>query len=202
MKSEKMHGQSSELNKKRRISTLVTLICVVVSLLGMVLISTPHGLIRDKATVEAISQINRLFPQGWGFFTRNPREDSLELYAKEANGEWVSNIRGTAVSLSSVGGWNRDHRATEYDIQNLIQGVDGTWHECSRQVTALECFDDAEIFMLSPAQEKNLHSHLKTFCEIALVRQPPIPFEYSDLNYLPIKNVIRIGTSCSMQESL
>jgi len=64
--------------------------------------------------------VNFAFPQGWGFFTRNPREAHFEIYeiAKESGN--ISQLLHKNTSFKNLCGLSRNNRYIGYELSKLI----------------------------------------------------------------------------------
>lgn len=65
--------------------------------------------------------ISTLFPEGWGFFTKNPREEFLELYRME-NGKPISVIILNQ-SIENIFGLSRKSRLVGYEASMLAKDI-------------------------------------------------------------------------------
>jgi len=113
-------------------------------------------------------------PEGWAFFTRDPREEGVRVYVRRRDGNWTNAIEAPLGAWSNALGLNRAPRR-----QNVEQGLllaalprDG-WSPCVSTELAL-CLDrvDHTVTFANP-------SPVATLCgEIAVVKQKPVPFAW------------------------
>lgn len=75
--------------KKKQIIIAQVINCIIIYAVFISNLDKERLLINYKTS----KVINHLLPQGWGFFTKNPREPIFEL--KEINGEMVSAANNT-----------------------------------------------------------------------------------------------------------
>src|SRR5215218_8664142 len=64
-------------------------------------------------------------PEGWGFFTRDPREERLLLFRRTEGGAWVSASLGPAARRANFFGMNRYFRAQGIEVGLLLASVKG-----------------------------------------------------------------------------
>jgi antimicrobial peptide system SdpA family protein len=78
--------------------------------------------------VSRISKVRStmLMPEGWAFFTKNPREENFVMYKKEPGGWELKTIR--AGSYRSIFGLNRDIRIANQELGMLLTNyTDARW---------------------------------------------------------------------------
>lgn len=133
-------------------------------LLGSVPDSPLRPSLRLRQDVVAIA------PQGWAFFTRDPREPVDRIYARSGP-EWVQ----VTYSNSSRRNWlglKRDARALNVELASLLTEVDSSqWSDCKGRIETCR-----EI----PAVPVVNRSRLRALCgEILVERRPPTPWAWS-----------------------
>lgn len=64
--------------------------------------------------------VNFILPQGWGFFTRNPREAILEIYEIKKNDNGMVKILTKNTSWKNWFGLSRNNRFIGYEMSKLI----------------------------------------------------------------------------------
>lgn len=62
------------------------------------------------------------FPQGWGFFTRNPREKILKLYRENENGDYVYLTKSNS-SSEFYYGISKENRLQNWEVSTLIPKI-------------------------------------------------------------------------------
>ncbi|MBP2834092.1 SdpA family antimicrobial peptide system protein [Aquimarina sp. U1-2] len=67
-------------------------------------------------------QISYAFPEGWGFFTKNPRDLLMEVYKKMENGEFKK-IDVSNHSFSNAFGLSRKVRMIGYEASVISSGI-------------------------------------------------------------------------------
>jgi antimicrobial peptide system SdpA family protein len=133
-------------------------------LLGSVPDSPLRPSLRLRQDVIAIA------PQGWAFFTRDPREPVDRIYARSGP-EWVQ----VTYSNSSRRNWlglKRDARALNVELASLLAEVDPSqWSGCKGRLET--CRDVPAVPVVN-------RSRLRALCgEILVERRPPTPWAWS-----------------------
>jgi antimicrobial peptide system SdpA family protein len=143
--------------------------------------------------MEQHLRVSLWFPEGWGFFTRDPRAERLTLYRLDG-GRWMRAGRGPNSEPVNVFGINRAARAQAVEAGLLIN--EGTasplaWIPC----TALpsDCLLEAR-----PVAAQN-RSRAPSLCgALGLVTQEPVPWAWLG-NRRPVtmpSSIARLEVSC------
>lgn len=138
-------------------------------------------------------------PQGWKFFTRNPREDWLIPFVREAGGKWRLASVGPNGTASAFFGLSRVPRAQGIEMGLLLYKLPSeVWGACERDPRV--CLEKSPIKM-------TLHNRLPdaTLCGIiGMVRQRQIPWAWDSRGVAP-KNmpsrVAKFEVKCSKQSA-
>jgi len=87
-----------------------------------------------KLPAESHVNVSVWAPEGWRFFTRNPREDQTVLYRREGNGAWASASLGPNMRASNFFGFGRRARAQGIELGLLIYSQPKTiWASCEEE---------------------------------------------------------------------
>lgn len=86
------------------------------------LISATSGYTSLKIKSEINKNLLTLTPQGWGFFTRNPREENIILY-KLDNGENIKQVTNKNFTPSNYFGLSRRQRYEAIQISMLLSDI-------------------------------------------------------------------------------
>lgn len=124
---------------------------------------------------ENVVQARTLVPQGWGFFTRSPREADLEPYVlDEASGDWADVSRAPHSEARNVFGLRRASKAQRIELALVRSGVPKeAWSDCEGD--PFDCLDTSEasgpITNGSPGP---------SICgTVGLVSQEPVPWAWA-----------------------
>ena len=122
--------------------------------------------------LKASNKINafQMIPQGWGFFTRNPREEKLIVYKKENNS--LRKITQPNFSRENLFGLSRKGRMRQLQVGNLILPYYKQMRPCG-SIDPLECTSDTVLMVKSPFE----HSMLKG--EYLILKQATLPWSWS-----------------------
>ncbi len=141
---------------------------------GLYTLDASTGYNLNDLPLEREIGISVWLPEGWAFFTRDPREEAVRVYVRSRDGEWANAIEAPLGAWSNALGLNRKPRR-----QNVEQGLllatlpQEGWTSCVSTELAL-CLDrvDPTVTFTNP-------SPVGTLCgEIAVVRQKPVPFAW------------------------
>lgn len=131
-------------------------------------------------------------PEGWGFFTRNPREPALNIY-KHNGIEWTC-VNSQNSNPSNLFGLKRDPRIQGVELSFLLQQIPDTlWISCSTELNKF--LTENSIIKLDIKND----TPVKSLCgEVIIQRQPPVPWAWSksrDNINMPSK-VIMLNINC------
>jgi len=118
--------------------------------------------------------VDRLIPQGWAFFTRDPREPIIKYYELR-NDEWTSTMLGPNARASHFFGARRIARAQNTEAALLQNDIhDSLWTHCTKNIRA--CLDETGI---SDTVQNN--SPVKTLCgTIGFAQQKRLPWAWNN----------------------
>lgn len=135
-------------------------------------------------------------PQGWKFFTRDPREEEVAAFVRAEDGGWRSALHGPNGSPSNLFGLSRATRAQGIELGLLTTAANRfEWLECKERLEV--CVEKAPL----AANVKNV-TPAPTLCgEVGLTLQPPVPWAWSRARKkvtMPSK-ALRVNVQCSNQ---
>jgi antimicrobial peptide system SdpA family protein len=170
----------------------ITITCIALVVANL---ATPFNPTQTPSLVsEGINPLQVWMPQGFAFFTRNPREPEMRLYASN-EGEWQSASLGPYSRSSNLFGLDRKPRAqlTEYALLLERAGVPtDKWASC----------EDAPVLCLKRVSVTDTLENTDpapTLCGIVgFVRQDPVPWAWNesrDTIEMPSK-VLKLRISC------
>lgn len=129
----------------------------------------------------------QLVPQGWGFYSKNPRDDALNVYSFNDNYEgpqWPNN------SLKNAFGLKREGRAQGIELGLLISNLphDISWTSC----TDPTCLEKGQ-----PKAEINNPLDKPTICgEIGIAFEEKVPWAYANYEYAASKEMVKVDVKC------
>ena len=116
--------------------------------------------------------IKMFVPEGWGFFTRDPREPDLIVLTK-STGSWRILRNMPIASAANAFGIDRYPRAQSVELAMILHGVsDADWKGCS--VAVETCLDRTAAI---PVTDRSPYPTLRG--TLGLVKQEPIPWAWS-----------------------
>ncbi len=137
---------------------------------------------------EDALQLPRWLPEGWGFFTRDPRASDPLLYQEEAPGRWIRLEVRAGPSFLWLG---RSARAQGFELNALLSQVsETTWLAC--QEAPVRCVEKANASLVAgnPAVSP-------TICgNVAFVMQEPVPWAWRSSQAVMPSTFIRLAVKC------
>ncbi len=129
-------------------------------------------------------QVNTIFPEGWGFFTKSPREDKLDVFKLSDDNVWKP-LTIKNQSFSNFFGFSRKARYIAYESSIVAsQLANSNWMKLT----------NGQIFTTKIDTCFNLKSNKEhkyfTSGTYLLILQKPIPFVWIKENqeqYNPVK---------------
>ena len=133
-----------------------------------------------------------LTPEGWAFFTRNPREPVDRVFRWEGTA-WTRFNKPNA-SPENLFGFRKTSRPIAAELSMLLGQVPpGRWQSCDADLTA--CLGNPALTAV-PIEN---HSRIQGICgRFVLERRPPVPWAWSesiDEVHMPAK-VVMLDVAC------
>ena len=119
--------------------------------------------------------INIIFPEGWGFFTKNPRDLALEIYRIEKGKAYL--IDASNQSLDNFIGLSRSSRIIGYETSTLVSNILKNEWKVSTTKNIHDHINDETIIV----KDKSNLNHLKKGNYLVKVFKP-IPYAWSKSN--------------------
>jgi antimicrobial peptide system SdpA family protein len=142
-------------------------------------------------TPPGAGRVRAVAPQGWGFFTRNPRLPSTMPYGRAPDGGWRSLHGGPRANPKYLMGLDRQPRAAIMELDLLrAQVPQRYWSACDR--------DPAACLAALPAGPTVVNSFPRhTVCgDVALVDQEVLPWAWHGTRTTMPSMVVRITSIC------
>jgi antimicrobial peptide system SdpA family protein len=143
----------------------------------VMIVALPYNPLSIRPSEERL--VRSFVPEGWGFFTRNPREKDLQLYFKR-DGYWVKNKSWPISSISNLGGMDRYPRAQSVELAMILKMVpDSSWRYC--QQSFIQCLNGIKpLIIKNPSPNPTLKG------SICITSQSPVPWAWYELreNYV------------------
>ncbi|MFK7846785.1 MAG: SdpA family antimicrobial peptide system protein [Rhodothermales bacterium] len=166
-------------NKERKYSKLIFACVILCVFWGALVLRTLVVSIGDNPIRHSMKQkmvFTSILPEGWAFFTRDPRQPSLYGY-KNVNGSWVIHENQNS-RLSNLLGVQRKSRTLGLELDVIVsQRGDSSWVECEDEINICYQHDS-----LNPIPVNNT-TVVKTLCgEFIVQERKPVPWAWSS-NY-------------------
>ncbi|MFS2029759.1 MULTISPECIES: SdpA family antimicrobial peptide system protein [unclassified Curtobacterium] len=145
---------------------------------------------------DALQIVGEVAPQGWGFFTRDPREPITQAWARAETGRWQPVSRGPNATLENAFGFDRASRLDEYDVSQIVGGtdIDDLWSDCTGS-SATDCARRAESER--GVQRWTADGYDLRLCgEVLLLDISPISIDFAGLEYDAPTKAIRADVRC------
>lgn len=148
----------------------------------------------DRQMVKSLIAVS---PQGWGFFTRNPRERQYRVYEK-SDSSWVRFLQ-TNAHRNHLFGIRRTGSAQGMELGRLLRSAPGdSW------VHGRVRFDEAPSRDEVPAVPIQNVIQRPTMCgEFMIVHQEPVPWAWSKSRHrlaIPA-SFLRVTSNCTNSRS-
>jgi len=116
--------------------------------------------------------IKTAVPEGWGFFTRNPREPDITLYENHG-GHWRKAEHMPISSASNLSGIDRLPRAQSVELGMLLNALNESdaWTPCDGDLES--CLKGVRQVSLHPQWRYPALRGL-----VAFIRQEPVPWAW------------------------
>ena len=116
--------------------------------------------------------IRAFIPEGWAFFTKNPREEQFMAYTVQA-GEWQPALSMPVARPRNVFGLNRAARAQGVELGLLLKQIpESAWSPCSEPNAACLRVASLEAPVVNAAAAQTLCG------EIGVVFREPVPWAW------------------------
>lgn len=147
-----------------------------------------------KLPLEESIDIRTWFPQGWCFFTRNPREDRLFALQGGADGKFTTVLASQSEWPRRFAGFDRRERAVWIEAGILFASVPPTeWTECKKRPAACLAELGPRRKILNPSPQPRLCG------KIGLIRRRILPWAWAHARAkleMPSK-VVLVEVECS-----
>lgn len=154
-------------------------------------------------TADGLRVVSEVVPQGWGFFTRDPREPITQAWVQSTSGGWQPSTRGPNASLRNAFGLDRSSRLDEYNVSQVLgkKDTDRLWTDCTGS-SIRRCAQRAES--KHGVQRWRVEGHDPRLCgNVLFLEVDPIPIDFAGLQYDPPTKAIRAEVSCyDLKESV
>lgn len=176
-------------SRKQHLLSLASIVIAGGLALTAFFVVAPHRLTTNQTMISFEENWRTTLPQGWGFFTRNPREDTVALYVDKPGSGWSESSFGRPTDVGNWFGWDRSSRASEYVISAVLNKQPSGWMECDSRQSNIECIESYR--KTEDVEAVDIHAdRLEDSSSVALVAEKPEPMDYFGLDYQTERNVL------------
>ncbi|WP_157693510.1 SdpA family antimicrobial peptide system protein [Pseudarthrobacter equi] len=152
---------------------------------------SPNSVFHPPGMAGVKEGVSKVIPQGWGFFTKSPRDPFLLVYSGKEEAREL--LQMPTVKAENYFGLSRYGRAQPVELANIVNTIEpDTWSKCGP--TTQGCLE-----IDSPAVEVRNEKHAPTLCgSLTVVEVVPTPWAYRDLTDARYQadRVLRIEARC------
>lgn len=161
---------------RRRLGAAVVLFAM--PWVGLVLYSLQAALPTNPLVLPGQRTLGRyarqLLPEGWAFFTRDPKGADILIFRRGAGGQWEPAQIGSYAQPRFAFGWSRRPRAQGLELALIVANTtEEDWQPCT---TITDCL------AASPAAAISIpnRSPVPTLCgQMALISAKPVPWAWA-----------------------
>ncbi|MGF2621040.1 SdpA family antimicrobial peptide system protein [Bacillus cereus] len=180
--------EQQAIEKKISIFFLVVLFVWLLFIFLTIVTSLPKNPLSLNAKNEALVQ--QLYPQGWGFYSKDPRAESLNMYSLEDNRTeivWPNN------NMKNIFGLKRYGRAQGIELGTLMAKIPTSmeWSQCNKDAKSCLSTMKKEITIKNPTPEPTLCGKL------GIAKEKLVPWAWSKYKSNSTSKVLRVNVECS-----
>jgi sporulation delaying protein A len=180
----------------RRLAVLAIALGCISALLVVYAVhsSLPFNSLRLPYEREVAPGLVKVIPESWKFFTRDPLDQRMLFYGKQADGSWKPANLGPNGRFSNQLGASRRVRAQGVEAGLLLAAIPpGAWAPCDDEPTA--CLDRTDAL----AEVHANSSPEPSLCgDIGIVLRKPLPWAWAkhpDKHRMPAR-IAHMRVSC------
>lgn len=128
------------LSQRFGLYTVALGLVTAVALIFMWLAYVPPNPLSLPWSPSQQQDFKQFVPEGWAFFTRDPREEDFMLFGRSASGSWVNKLIGHASEPKQLFGWSRISRAQGLDLGVLASEVSIKSYASCDAASVSDCF--------------------------------------------------------------
>lgn len=162
---------------------------------AVIFLYTAHPVLPDNAIqlpFEQGSPFPRLLPQGWSFFTLDPRSLRTYAYEKDAGVGWIAKPN-TPWYGNRFLGFSRAPKLLGVETALLVEALDHPdWTPCDG--AAEQCLEASR----AAGPVENILQDPKLCGDIGIVKQPPVPWAWSHAQEKVVmpSQILRMSVKC------
>lgn len=153
-----------------------------------IIVALPNNpLSLDLADKKVIRQV---MPQGWGFYSKSPREETLNVYSPYNESSvvvWPNNKIKNAFGIYRYG------RSQGIELGLIVYNLPSSvkWEDCDGK--GKSCIKDSDVTV-----SVNNTTPSPTICgDILIARETPIPWAYAKYTHTSKSQVAKVDVKCT-----
>ncbi|RAW03475.1 SdpA family antimicrobial peptide system protein [Pseudochryseolinea flava] len=143
----------------------------IACIFSVVLASLPRNPVSLPYVPKLI--IKTIAPEGWSFFTRNPRENLIYIFQRDSGRQWLQPSHVYNGSMENYFGMSRKARAIGSEYALLFSQSAVLWDSCS--TGTFDCIDEQKKFLV-----RNQLKAPQLCGEYLFVSRAPVPWAWSE----------------------
>jgi antimicrobial peptide system SdpA family protein len=188
----------NSINKKEPIRNGFFFIAFILLLISWVCILTlvtavhiPYNPFTPSTSIKRT--IMAIFPQGWSFFTKSPREEIFYVYTYDENDSCrLTELDLNNSSKKNLFGIKRYARTSSAEIAYLVKKIPTEyWIRTKSGINSINTDSLKPVFILN-----NTNSRLLCANEIIIEKKEPIPWAWSKSNPTRKSDLIKLLVYC------
>lgn len=154
---------------------------------------SPPNPLSPQWTPDEQLNFKTVFPEGWAFFTRDPRQEAFSLYSRTADGDWSNGLLGPASQASQLFGWSRISRAQGLDVGEISYQLSERNYKTCVSANPQACLAKLPAVV----QIRNDASHPLICGHTVLLWRQPVPWSWSSFRSITLKaRVANLNVHC------
>ncbi|WP_150253424.1 SdpA family antimicrobial peptide system protein [Nocardiopsis deserti] len=146
-------------------------------ILTVFLVFAPSQALLNRSQSQGLDVLGEFAPQGWAFFTKDPRGPYVSLYQRHGQG-WEQANSTTVAGGEHLFGLDRSARTESYEIGVITGAItEEEWTACDEELITRCLPESPETGVSVDSYGEDLR-----FCGVlAVTRQEPVPWAWADL---------------------
>ncbi len=158
-------------------------------ILSLLVISLPNNVVTPLYKKNRLS-IFTFYPQGWGFFTRNPRLP-MDVYLVKDNDKWIADPRLKSGTFYNLFGFDRTGRVATGMYQKIHSTIlKSPWNICKDFQLNAALFDSDTLQIVNLKFKKTVGLPMPS--DLVIVNKSITPYAYHDFENktgLPVRYI-------------
>lgn len=173
MRGEESTSSAANAGSSRRLGAQLIMMVIVAAMLAVYAIPSALPFNPAKLPLRKDLQPQLWMPEGWKFFTRDPREERLYIMRRDGD-HWRSAEFGPNSRAANLFGLRRRSRAQGIEAALILERLPKShWHDCKESplVALSQAAVTDTVVNISPSP---------TFCgDIGIYMQAPVPWAWA-----------------------